>query len=78
MKPAAPSLGASNKTADLVLTVANRCRDAVRRDKRRAILPAPIALPAPFVQICHRRRQADPALRWLRGMIAARERRALD
>ncbi|WP_244505268.1 LysR substrate-binding domain-containing protein [Rhizobium sp. LCM 4573] len=57
---------------DLVLTVAARSIEALRGDKGLAILPSPITLPAiPFMQISHRRRQADPALRWLRSAIAA-------
>lgn len=55
---------------DLVLTVARNSLRSVSRDRRLAVLPPPIPLPSiGFSQISHRRRQSDPALRWLREMI---------
>nr|WP_255499986.1 LysR substrate-binding domain-containing protein [Brevundimonas sp. P7753] len=55
---------------DLVLTVARNSLKSVSRDRRLAVLPPPIPLPSiGFSQISHRRRQSDPALRWLREMI---------
>lgn len=57
---------------DLVLTVARTSLQSASQDRRLAVLPPPIRLPAiPFSQISHKRRRSDPALRWLRGMIAA-------
>jgi DNA-binding transcriptional LysR family regulator len=72
-----PHWGVAPKTiagTDLVLTIATRSLEALPCDERLAVLPSPIELPAiPFMQISHRRRQADPALRWLRSVIAASE-----
>ncbi|MEO9337835.1 LysR family transcriptional regulator [Mesorhizobium sp. SB112] len=57
---------------DLVLTVARTSLKSSSQDKRLAVLPLPLSLPAiPFSQISHKRRQSDPALRWLREMIVA-------
>lgn len=57
---------------DLILTVASRSLEEARGDKRLAVVPPPLKLPMiPFMQISHRRRLADPALRWLRDMIVA-------
>lgn len=56
---------------DLVLTVAAKSLESLRRHKRLVILPSPIEFPAiPFTQISHKRRQADPALRWLRNAVS--------
>ncbi len=56
---------------DLILTVAARSLEALRRDKRLAIVPSPIDIPViPFTQISHKRRRADPALRWLRRVVS--------
>ncbi|WP_309349428.1 LysR substrate-binding domain-containing protein [Telmatospirillum sp.] len=57
---------------DLILTVARTSLKFSLEDKRLAVLPPPIPLPAiPFSQISHKRRRSDPALRWLREMIVA-------
>lgn len=55
---------------DLILTVARTSLKSSLEDKRLAVLPPPISLPAiPFSQISHRRRGSHPELRWLREMI---------
>ena len=65
----APTLVAGT---DLILTVARTSLSSASQDKRLAVLPPPIPLPAiPFSQISHGRRRSDPALRWLRNMIVA-------
>lgn len=57
---------------DLILTVARTSLKSSLQDEQLLVLPPPIPLPAiPFSQISHRRRQSDPALRWLRAMIVA-------
>lgn len=56
---------------DLILTVAARSLEAMRGNKELAVMDCPVELsPIPFMQISHRRRQSDPALRWLRSLIA--------
>ncbi len=56
---------------DLILTVAARSLEMMRGNKELVVLDSPIELPpTPFLQISHRRRQSDPALRWLRSLIA--------
>lgn len=55
---------------DLILTVAAKSLEALRDNQEVAVLNSPIELPSiPFMQISHRRRQSDPALRWLRNLI---------
>ena len=57
---------------DLILTVARAILQSSLEDKRLAVLPPPMPLPAiPFSQISHKSRRSDPALRWLREMIVA-------
>lgn len=54
---------------DLILTVARRCLPDM---PSLAIVPPPVELPSiPFSAIYHRRRRADPALRWLMTEIEA-------
>ncbi|MGN7713273.1 LysR family transcriptional regulator [Agrobacterium radiobacter] len=57
---------------NLILTVAAKSLETLRRHKRLVILPSPIEFPpVPFTLISHKRRQADPALRWIRAAISA-------
>ncbi len=56
---------------DLILTIAAKSLQTFRGSKELAVLDSPIELPLiPFMQISHRRRQSDPALLWLRRLIA--------
>lgn len=55
---------------DLILTVARGSLRDLVLDDHLIILPAPIPLPpVPYVQIWHKSRDRDPALRWLRARI---------
>ncbi|WP_429176546.1 LysR substrate-binding domain-containing protein [Ensifer sp. LBL] len=65
---AAPGLVAGT---DLVLTVARRILPRDEKAGELAIFPPPFAIPPfAFRQIWHRRRDGDPAHRWLRDLIA--------
>lgn len=57
---------------DLILTIARGGLKNLPKDSNLAVLPVPVALPPiPFVQIWHKRRESDPAQRWLRSKISA-------
>ncbi|EBY7415779.1 LysR family transcriptional regulator [Salmonella enterica subsp. enterica serovar Alachua] len=56
---------------DLILTIARGGLMNLPPDDNLVVLPAPVALPPiPFVQVWHKRRESDPAHRWLRSRIS--------
>lgn len=57
---------------DLILTIARGGLADLLLDENLIVLPVPVVLPPiPFVQIWHKRRESDPAHRWLRSKISA-------
>lgn len=53
---------------DLILTIARGGLKNLPSDDNLIVLPVPVVLPPiPFVQIWHKRRESDPAHRWLRA-----------
>lgn len=57
---------------DLILTIARGGLKNLPPDDNLIVRPVPVALPPiPFVQIWHKRRDGDPAHRWLRTKIAS-------
>ncbi|WP_094509889.1 LysR family transcriptional regulator [Brucella thiophenivorans] len=57
---------------DLILTIARGAVHNLRLDDDLIVLPVPVAMPPiPFVQIWHKRRESDPAHRWLRLKISS-------
>ncbi len=62
---------------DLILTIARGGLKNLLPDDNLVVLPAPVALPPiPFVQIWHKRRESDPAHRWLRSKISSTDLKA--
>ena len=62
---------------DLILTIARGGLKNLPPDDNLVVLPAPVALPPiPFVQIWHKRRESDPAHRWLRSKISSTDLKA--
>lgn len=57
---------------DLILTIARGGLSNLPPDDHLVVLPVPVVLPPiPFVQIWHKRRESDPAHRWLRSKISS-------
>jgi len=56
---------------DLVLTVARKALALCERDPVLVVFDPPFSIPPfPFVQVWHKRRDGDPAHRWLRNAVA--------
>ncbi|MDR6434472.1 LysR family transcriptional regulator [Brucella pseudogrignonensis] len=57
---------------DLILTIARGGLKNLPPDDNLIVMPVPVKLPPiPFVQIWHKRRESDPAHRWLRSKISS-------